>query len=267
MISLLILAVLLLLFLIYLLLLGGRVGFADFSEFKKQPIAHRGLYGNGIPENSLWAFKNAIEHGFGAELDVHLTKDGKLVVIHDSSLLRTAGSDVCVEDLTLTEIKQYNLENTQEKIPEFSEVLNLFEGNYPLIVEIKSTEKSYAELCLKTAEMLRNHNVTYCIESFDPRCVRWFYKNRPNVIRGQLSTNFLKSKNMGFAKKFALSFLITNFLTKPDFVAFNFSWRRFLSFRLATGLLKIQGVGWTIRTPDDIKTAQNENIIPIFEDR
>ncbi len=59
------------------------------EELKKWDFAHRGLYDNiNYPENSLISFKKAVENGFAIELDVHLTKDEKLVVVHDSSLMR-----------------------------------------------------------------------------------------------------------------------------------------------------------------------------------
>ncbi len=260
---------LLVLFLIYLFMLHGRAGFTDFKEFKNTLFAHRGLFGNGVPENSLLAFKHAVDQGFGAELDIHLTKDNKLAVIHDHSLKRTAGVELNIEELTLSEAQKFTLENTDEKIPDLSDVLKLFENKKPLIIELKSTKDNVNELCLKTAEILDNYKGVYCIESFDPRCVRWFKKNRPQIIRGQLSENFLRSKksSLSFFSKLAMTLLLTNFLTSPDFVAFRFSHRKTLSFRLATNLLKLQKVGWTIRNKEDIKTAQNENIIPIFEDR
>ncbi len=248
--------------------LWGRVGFTDFKEFKKQPFAHRGLFGKGIPENSMLAFQNAVNNGYGAELDVHLTADGELIVIHDHSLLRTVGADLKVEDLTLNEIEKFNLENTEEKIPTLKEVLKLFENKYPLIIELKATKSNVDLLCGAVAKLLNEYKGVYCIESFDPRCVRWFKKNCPQVIRGQLSENYFKTKNckLNFAVKLAMALLLTNFLTKPDFIAYRFRDRGFLSFWICTRLLKLQGVGWTL-TKEEIKTSVKENIIPIFEDR
>ena len=52
----------------------------------ERPVCHRGLHGNGLPENSISAFKNAIDHNFNIELDVQLTKDKKLIVFHDYNL-------------------------------------------------------------------------------------------------------------------------------------------------------------------------------------
>ena len=88
------LGLLALLFLLYIFSLKGRNGHKDMRKLRKFSYAHRGLHGNGVPENSLWAFQLARDKGYGIELDVHLMKDGQLAVIHDTSLLRTAGVDM-----------------------------------------------------------------------------------------------------------------------------------------------------------------------------
>ena len=98
--------------------------------------AHRGLHdvAAAMPENSIAAFMAALDNGYGAELDIHLLKDGNLAVIHDSSLLRTAGADVIVEDLTVEDIENYRLLGSDEKIPSLQKVLALFEGRAPLVI-------------------------------------------------------------------------------------------------------------------------------------
>ena len=261
--------VILILFLIYLLMIKGRTKFADFSSFKIVRYAHRGLHGNGVPENSISAFKKAAENGYGAEFDVHLTADEMLVVIHDYSLERTTGIKGIVEEATLKEIKDCFLDDTDEKIPTLEEVLEIFEGKTPVIIELKSTNVNNKKLSKAVNDCLKNYNGEYCIESFDPRCVRWFKKNSPKTIRGQLSENFLISKNskIPLIYKFAITFLTTNFLTKPDFVAYKFKDRNNLSFKICTKIYKMQGVTWTIKDRISLRLAECENLIPIFEEK
>lgn len=263
----LIIFIILILVLIYLLMIKGRIGFTDFSSFKTVRYAHRGLHGNGVPENSISAFIKAEENGFGAEFDVHLTADGQLVVIHDYTLERTTGVKGIVEELTLKQIKEYFLENTYEKIPTLEEVLEIFEGKAPIIIELKATNTNYRKLSKAVSDCLENYNGEYCVESFDPRCVRWFKKYKPEIIRGQLAENFLISKNskIPFVYKFAITFLITNLLTKPDFVAYKFKDRNNLSFKVCTKIYKMQGVTWTIKDRISLRLAECENLIPIFE--
>ncbi|MBR4409890.1 MAG: glycerophosphodiester phosphodiesterase, partial [Firmicutes bacterium] len=109
------------------------------EELLKHRFAHRGLHKKPlIPENSMAAFRLAVDHGFGMEMDLHLTRDGKLAVIHDPSLLRTAGVDLIIEDLTLEEAQKYVLEESEgEVIPDFQELLDMVAGRVPLIVELK----------------------------------------------------------------------------------------------------------------------------------
>ena len=193
-IAILIVIILLLLAEIFALLTMCRRGHSYWKLLRKYRYAHRGYHGKNLaPENSILAYKEAIRRGFGVELDVHLMQDGNLAVIHDASLLRTAGADVLVEDLTARELKAYRLEDTDEEIPLLEEVLPLFEqSGLPLVVELKAERGNHDALAAATCAMLDKYKVLYCIESFDPRCIRWLKKNRPEIVRGQLSENFLR---------------------------------------------------------------------------
>jgi len=255
------------LLLLYILSLRGRVGFTDFKGLKGWRYAHRGLFSEGIPENSIAAFKKACENGYGIEFDVHIMSDGELAIIHDHSLLRTAGKDVIIENLSFTDLNDYRLEGTKEKIPTFKEVLKIVDGNVPIIIELKATEKNVERLCREVLKQLNGYKGDYCVESFDPRCVHWFKKNAPNIIRGQLSENFFKRRycKINFFFKLLMSMLLTNFLTRPDFVAYRFSDKKHISFKICKKIWKMQGVGWTITDLKDIENAEKENIIPIFE--
>ena len=91
-----------------LLAVMGRRNHAGLKALQGWGYAHRGLHSQGIPENSMAAFKAALDGGYGIELDIHLTKDGDLAVIHDTSLKRTAGADIKITDLTLAEASSYH---------------------------------------------------------------------------------------------------------------------------------------------------------------
>ena len=255
-----------LLALLYVLMLRGRTGHKDLPTLKGWYYAHRGLHGEGIPENSMAAFRAAKDGGYGIELDVHLMKDGTLAVIHDHSLLRTANVDIQIEDLTCAELDNYCLEGTQERIPLFSEVLELYAGEAPLIVELKPTTKNHAALCKAACDMLAGYKGAYCVESFDPRCVAWLKKNRKEVIRGQLTENFFRSNSkLPGAVKFLMKYNFFNVATRPDFIAYRFADRKNISNFLCRKLWGLQGVTWTIRTKEDFDIAVAEGWIPIFE--
>ena len=255
------------LFLVYLLALRCRSGHALLSDLRSWKYAHRGLHGNGVPENSMQAFRLALENGYGIELDIHLLSDGNLAVIHDASLQRTADVDVSIESLTTADLKKYHLEGTQETIPTFQEVLDLFDGKAPLIVELKPMHNNHAQLTAAACKMLDAYKGLYCIESFDPRCIRWLRKNRPDIVRGQLAHNSMQEGKgkIPFMLRFIMTNLLSNFWNTPDFIAYRFSDRKRLSVQLSRKLWKVQGVTWTLTSQQDFDAAVQENWIPIFE--
>ena len=260
------LGIILLLCLFFVFSVNGNRGNPGLTELRAWFYAHRGLHGEGVPENSMEAFRLAKDAGYGIELDVHLLKDGNLAVIHDSSLLRTAGEDVPVESLTAEELSRYRLQGTMQRIPLFQQVLDLYQGAAPLIVELKSVGNNHEALCQAACKMLDSYQGSYCLESFDPRCVYWLKKNRPELIRGQLVDNFLKSKSdLPLPLKFAIRHQVFNFLTRPDFIAYRFEERQTISNRIAREFWGVQGVSWTLKKQEDFDTALAEGWIPIFE--
>lgn len=261
------LELLLLLAVIYLFAIRCRSGHPGLKDLQGWSYAHRGLHGNGIPENSMAAFQAALDHGYGIELDVHLMADGNLAVMHDSLLNRTTGAPGRIEDLTTEDLKNYRLEGTGETIPEFMDVLTLYNGKAPLIIELKPVDGNHAALMEAVSNMMKTYKGAYCMESFDPRCVTWLYKHRPDIIRGQLVKNYFKSRSdLPDYVKFALQHCLTNFMCVPDFVAYRFDDRKdTISIRLCKKLWKAKTVAWTLQTKEDYDTALAEGWIPIFE--
>ncbi len=260
------LIVVLILLALYLLSLRGRAGHPGLAELRRWYYAHRGLHDDRRPENSMSAFRAALEQGYGIELDIHLMKDGNLAVIHDSSLKRTAGADVRIEDLTADDLEHYRLTGTDEKIPLFRDVLDLFAGKAPMIVELKC-ENNVDALCEAACAMLDSYNGSYCVESFDPRCILWLKKHRPSIIRGQLAENWFKAGNMSmpWLLKLLLSCHLGNFLIRPDFIAYKFADRKIFGTDICRRLWGVQGVSWTLRTKEDFDAAVEEGWLPIFE--
>ena len=255
------------LILLYLLSLSGRTNHPGLKALQGFYYAHRGLHGDGRPENSMAAFRAAYDAGYGIELDLHLLSDGNLAVIHDSHLKRTTGLEGRVEDLTTQDLRNCFLEGTDQTIPTFSDVLNLYQGKAPLVVELKCVSNNYAQLCETACKMLDSYDGVYCLESFDPRCVLWLKKHRPELIRGQLSENFMKVKSsVPGILRFLLTYQMLNFITRPDFSAYKYADRKNLSNFLVRKLWGIQGVSWTLKTQAEYDTAKKEGYLPIFED-
>jgi glycerophosphoryl diester phosphodiesterase len=240
----------------------------DLSPFRGRCYAHRGCYrkDQSIPENSLPAFSRAVENGFGIELDVHLTKDGRLAVLHDESLKRMCGADLRVSELNGGELARYRLAGTEFCVPLFSEVLKLVGGRVPMVIEAKPYRGNAAALCRRLCEELKGYRGVFCVESFDPRVLLWFRRNRPRTVRGQLAM-----KPAGYAGSlkgpaaFLAGNLLFNFFARPDFVAYRFEDRDGLSFRLCKKLYGIQEFSWTVRTPAEAAEVTRSGGLIIFE--
>lgn len=212
----------------------GKASGEKKAPFFGANIAHRGLHraDRSVPENSLAAFRDAAENGYAIELDVHLTADDRVVVFHDDSLRRVCGVEQDVEALTWRELRDLRLDGTGEHIPTLSDVLAEVRGRVPIVVELKTSPRR-RELCERTWELLRAYNGDYCIESFDPRIVRWWRINAPGVLRGQLScTREQFGESATPVQAFFLSRLLCNFLGRPQFIAYGLDGKKPLLVRL-----------------------------------
>ncbi|MDO5520427.1 MAG: glycerophosphodiester phosphodiesterase family protein [bacterium] len=246
--------ILLAIVLLYLYLIMPRItDRPDRTGFDGWLYAHRGFHDNegDAPENSLQAFSNAIDYGYGIELDIQLSKDGVPVVFHDYTLNRVTGVDRKVSDLTLSELKQLRLCKSDQQIPTLEEVLQLVEGMVPLIIEFK-VERLDLALCDKAIPLLDQYNGIYCMESFNPLVVRWFKKNRTAIMRGQLSDQFIKEKEKGNKiVLYGLAKLLFNFLGRPDFIAYNHKYASTFSLRVIKHLFKLPIAAWTVKNQYD----------------
>ena len=259
------LAILLLLLALYLYLIApGRHG-KDVSALRGFLYAHRGLFDNegGIPENSLAAFARAVEAGYGMELDVQLTADGQLAVFHDMTLGRMCGADVCLSELSYEETQKYTLLGTNERIPLFSQVLDLVNGRTPLIVEIKHYG-NVNRMAKEVNATLSRYNGPYCVESFHPLAMRWFKKNAPQVIRGQLASGVITHETPAYQQA-ALKYLLVNALSRPDFIAYDIRADRNASILLLRRLFRPLWVAWTVRTMEEHTKAKQKYDLQIFE--
>ena len=114
-------------------------------------FAHRGLMLN-YPENTILSFTHALEQGFGLEIDIHRTKDGKLVVIHDSNLKRLASIDKEITNINFDSLQKIGINyikatgvNNTGKIPSLRETLELFRAKSLPVVELAIQVKDCSE--------------------------------------------------------------------------------------------------------------------------
>src|SRR6187200_2029805 len=110
---------------------------ADPLDPGPRGFAHRGLHGPGVPENSLAAFRAAIEAGAGIECDVRLSADAKVVGFHDHGLQRLCASALTIEATPAAMLAGQRLLGTNEHMPRLLDLLELVGGRLPMLIELK----------------------------------------------------------------------------------------------------------------------------------
>lgn len=155
----------------------------DHSWLAAQPYAHRGLHGDGVPENSLAAFARAIAAGHGIECDVRSAADGVVHVFHDDRLERLTGAAGRFDDTGSEDIAALRLADGSG-VPSLAAMLELVAGRVPILIEVKSDGASPVALCRAIADLLDTYAGPVAVMSFDARVPAWFAANRRHIARG-----------------------------------------------------------------------------------
>ncbi len=246
---------LLLLLLLWLFLIGARSGKA-LGRLAHVNYAHRGLHGTvggyGTPaaENSLSAFSRAMEHGFGIELDVRLSKDGVLMVFHDDTLSRVCGVDERVDERTAEQLTEIPLSGTDDTVPTFESVLALVDGRVPLLVELKGESLS-TEVADATAKALAQYSGEYIIESFNPLLLGRIKKLMPKAARGFLLCKHTDSPEHRSIKYRLIQRCLLNFIARPHFIAQAKNSPRLFPSPLVSRLFGTARLAWTVRSAEE----------------
>lgn len=240
--------------------MGGN---SSTDWLRTTPIAHRGLHSNGLPENSLGAFSAAAEAGYAIELDVHCSTDGKLIVMHDDHTGRVTGQDYLIRDTNSEVLTKLTLEGTQYRVPLLEEALDAVNEKVPVLIEVK-TGTSAARIGPILANAIRDATIPLAIESFDPRIVSWFKSNQPGIPRGQLSGGF-KGKDIPALRKILLRSMFFNFLTRPNFIAYDIDSVSDIFLKIWRRILNVPLILWTVRNQQQLDIARNHHANFIFE--
>ncbi len=209
------------------------------------------------------AFEAALDAGYGIELDVHTSSDGRLIVMHDADLVRMTGTDGRIATMAAREMARLPLLGTDATVPLLDDVLDLVAGRAPVLIEIKPGTPA-ARVGLAVTALLRDYSGPVAVQSFDPRVVGWFRREQPHVLRGQIAESFVEQK-MPWAQKVLLRSMVLNAVTRPHFLAFDVEsmpsgvvswWRR----KLGVPLLL-----WTVRTERQCDSALRYGANVIFE--
>lgn len=244
----------------FLIAAGGMPGREPPSWLGDRLVAHRGQWTAGPerPENSLAAFEEAAKNGFAIEFDVQSSADGQTVVVHDESLELMTGMPGTVSQMTLAQLKQRRLLGGMQTIPTLGEVLELVGGRVPLFIEVKNAGE-VGPLEDDVAEQLKAYDGEVAVMAFNPYSLARVAETAPAIPRGQLSSA-LRDEGLAFYEVFVLRNLLMNWLSKPDFIAYDLAELP----SLATTVQKWRGrplIGWT--ATDEAGRVAAEDLVDV----
>lgn len=227
----------------------------------KAPLAHRGLHNDKIDENSLPAFQAAVDAGFGIELDIHVTKDEQVVVIHDYTTTRVTGVEKKVTEITYAEISKLQLLMTKTKIPLLKDVLKIVDGKVPLLIELKAESgynPKFAEIVIKALKDYK-HKDTIALQSFNPYLTKELKLGQTEMLVGQLASNVLDGQTK--LVQFIFRSLLVLKISKPDF--FNYEVKYIKRWKIQRKRRKLPLITWTITNEAEHNIAKKyaDNII------
>lgn len=204
-------------------------------------------------ENTIPAFILALQKKVPIEFDIHLLKDGNLVVYHDSNLKRLFGINREINSYTYSELKKLTFPHTNSHIPLFSDVLDLVKGKVFLVIEIKRTKiLNYRKYCQKIVDVLETYPYDFVIQSFDIKIVHWFLKHT-DIPTGLLISHPFGRNWITLYSKLMNTNLILSIL-KPHFISVNY---RILSSKAVQSFRKRGPVFvWTIQDKSQLEKVK-----------
>jgi len=203
----------------------------NINFLKSNLIAHRGVHNSNIPENTLPAFVKCVDKNYIIELDIHILTDNTIVIYHDHNLKRLTGVNKVIETLSYAQLSKIKI-NKKNTIPTLTQVLNILDGEVPVLIEIKDTNNN-SKFEEELVKILDNYKGKFAIQSMNPFVIDWFYKNRKDYVIGLIIFNEL---NYNILKKYT---------KKIDFISM---YKKQLPFKT-----KLLTLGWTIRKESEYK--------------
>lgn len=220
-----------------------------------KPVAHRGLWGGDVRENSITAYEKAAENGYPIEIDVYASSDGKLMSFHDKTLKRMTGEEGYIFDRTYEDLRRLRLLGSNDYIPSLSEVFEIAAGKVPLLIEIKNQpDKTVTD---RLISKLKNYKGEFAVQSFNPFYIKRVKDTAPDFIRGILATEDAEGESA--VTSYVIKHMPFNRIIKPDFISYHYT-------ALPLNKRKVKNIpviAWTITNKEDEKKArvQAKNII------
>lgn len=225
----------------------------------KRPIAHHGFHGydKSVKENSLAAFKLAALGNYTIYCDIQLSHDGVPMVFHGASLAQIAGLEKRIVDLRSSEIAKIGVDDDQQHILTFEELLQNIAGKVPIVANLEGNDGEDAGLISRVTELLIAYPNKSAILSQDVhilRRMRFADHSIPHGIKAE------GNRRNEVEEHFAM------FAHDIEFVAYNFRQLANPFVRFAREKLNMPVLSWIIHSFDDWERARVNSDQMIFED-
>lgn len=186
----------------------------------RRPIAHRGLHDADTPENTLEAVEAAIAQNYAVEVDLRLTADGGLAVIHDSTLDRTTGETGRVLERTLDELRAVPLRGSSETLSSLTDLLALTSGRSALFLEAKAPvdPADKARMAAALTRALGGYGGAAAVMTFDPDLLSLLRRSLNDTPLGILAGG--EERHASLVSRVGRDFMLHTPRTKPDFVSY-----------------------------------------------
>jgi glycerophosphoryl diester phosphodiesterase len=233
-----------------------------------RPVAHRGLHGSGIAENSLSAAAAAMAANYAIELDLQRSADGEVVVFHDETLDRLTAETGELSARSAAQLAAIKLKGTGDHIPRLAELLRLVAGKVPLVLELKSPWNGDTTLARTVAEQLMGYEGPVGVMSFDPDLVEALKVHAPGLPRGIVAERRYLHPHWKFltpARKRHLGMLLHLWRTKPHFVAYAQFDLPAVAPWIARNILGMPLLTWTVRVERERERVARSADQIIFE--
>lgn len=220
----------------------------DYKWVYSKNMYHRGKFDNvKVHENTIEAYRAAMEEKCPIELDVRLTGDGEVVCLHDRSLKRLFNRERDISDISY---KRLNKLRDDLNVPLLKDVLKEIDGKVELMIEIKSSTYSQNKaLVKKVYEILKDYNGKYVVVSFNPNILRRYKRLDKGVFTGRIGS---KESN-GFIEKLVINNFLWVGYSKPDFISFDvYNYDEEKLTKLKEKGYKI--IGWPLKSKEEKKT-------------
>jgi glycerophosphoryl diester phosphodiesterase len=208
---------------------------AGLTWLIERPVAHRGLHGGTLIENTLGAASAAVAANYALEVDLQLSADGEVVVFHDTTLDRLTDATGPLAARKLAELKTVAFRSGNERIPTLQELLDTVAGRTPLILELKSEGDGDMRLPQLVAKILASYAGPVAAMSFDPAMVLALQEYAPGLPRGIVAERYY---------------------TKPHFVAYYVRDLPAMAPLFARHVLGMKLLTWTVRSEQERKRAR-----------